>query len=91
MKLQSRRRGWRRANGRVPMILSAVALAFALVPVVAVQSAQAVVGTSPDVGAQGFPLWYEDANGTSVDLCLDSARDRAGNTSSKTVRVVVTR
>ena len=55
MKQQSLRRGWRRSHGYLPMTLSAVALAFALVPVVAVPSAQAVVGTSPDVGAQGFP------------------------------------
>ncbi|HEU5454788.1 MAG TPA: choice-of-anchor D domain-containing protein [Nocardioides sp.] len=72
MNQQSRRRWWRRSHGYVPMILSAAALAVALLPVVAVPSAQAVVGTSPDVGAQGFPLWYEDATGTRVDLCLDS-------------------
>jgi hypothetical protein len=55
------------------MILSAAALAVALLPVAAVPSAQAFISTSPDVGAQGFPLWYEDANGTRVDLCLDNA------------------
>lgn len=73
MYQQRRRRWWRRSNGRVATILSAVALAVALLPVVAVPSAQAVVGTSPEVGSRGFPLWYEDAIGQRVDLCLDNA------------------
>lgn len=34
--------------------------------------AQAVVATSPVIGPQGFPQWYEDADGQRVELCLDS-------------------
>lgn len=56
---------------RVPTMLAATALAVAMLPATS-SPAQAVIGTSPITGPQGFPQWYEDADGQRVELCLDS-------------------
>ena len=52
-------------------MLAATAMAVFALPLVA-DPAQAVVATSPIIGPQGFPRWYEDADGQRLELCLDS-------------------
>jgi Abnormal spindle-like microcephaly-assoc'd, ASPM-SPD-2-Hydin len=41
--------------------------------------AEAAIGTSPIVGPQGFPQWYEDADGQRVEICLDSINCAPGS------------
>ena len=52
-------------------MLVATAMAVFTLPMVA-DPAQAVIATSPIIGPQGFPQWYEDADGQRLELCLDS-------------------
>jgi len=63
---------WRRTRGRLPTMLAATALAAATVPLAAAP-AEAAIDTSGALilGPQGFPQWYEDADGQRVELCLD--------------------
>lgn len=64
---------WRRMRTRKPTILAAAALAVATVPLAA-GPAEAVVGRATVFGSQGFPQWYEDADGQRTELCLDDLR-----------------
>ena len=52
-------------------MLAATAMAVCTLPMAA-DPAQAVIATSPIIGPQGFPRWYEDADGQRLELCLDS-------------------
>ena len=51
-------------------MLAALAMAVCTLPIAA-DPAQAVIATSPIIGPQGFPRWYEDADGQRLELCLD--------------------
>lgn len=55
----------------MPTMLAALAMAVCTLPVAAAP-AHAVGATSPVFGPQGFPRWYEDADGQRLELCLDS-------------------
>src|SRR3954469_9415831 len=59
---------WRGRLGRGPLVLALVCGALALVAA----PAHADRGVAPRVGAEGFPVWYQDDAGRRVDLCLDS-------------------
>lgn len=72
MKLHTRRRWWRRLAGPGPVALSGLVLATALLPLSALPAHAAGKATSADLGPQGFPLWYEDARGQRLDLCVDN-------------------
>ena len=52
-------------------MLAAMAMAVATLAL-AGGPAEATIGTSPIIGPQGFPQWYEDADGQRVEICLDS-------------------
>ena len=71
--LNTARPWWRRMRTPQPTMLAAAALAMATLPMAAAP-ADAVVGTTGVLGPQGFPQWYEDADGQRVELCLDDLR-----------------
>jgi Abnormal spindle-like microcephaly-assoc'd, ASPM-SPD-2-Hydin len=73
MELKNARPWWCRSRGRMPTMLAATALALATVPLAA-GPAEAVVGRAAVFGPQGFPQWYEDADGQRMELCLDGPR-----------------
>jgi hypothetical protein len=72
---------WRRTRRRAPTVLAATALALATVPLAA-GPAEAVVGRAAAFGPQGFPQWYEDADGQRVELCLDDPGLRCSGVSA---------
>lgn len=53
-------------------------LAAAMVAIPAAEAAVARVG--PTSGVNGFPLWYQDATGLRLDLCLDQGLEPADPT-----------
>jgi Abnormal spindle-like microcephaly-assoc'd, ASPM-SPD-2-Hydin len=52
-------------------MLAALAMAVVTLPFAA-DPAQAAIARSSIIGPQGFPRWYEDADGQRLELCLDS-------------------
>jgi hypothetical protein len=53
-------------------MLAATAMAAFALPLAA-DPAHAVVATTPITGPQGFPQWYEDADGQRLELCVDGS------------------
>ncbi len=62
-----------------PLAALAVGLLLALLATAILQSPKADAAVdrravSARTGAEGFPVWYQDARGRRVDLCLDGTR-----------------
>lgn len=70
MEHNTARSWWRRPRGCVPTVLTVTVMAVATLQLAA-SPAEAVVRTTQVLGPQGFPQWYEDADGQRLELCLD--------------------
>lgn len=71
----------RRVDGRRSLRALVVVLVAGAISLLAVWPAYAeLAGVSAGVDRTGFPRWYEDADGTRVDLCVDNRLCLGGDT-----------
>ena len=59
----------------LPLLAAIVCLSLVAAPVPARAELAAVGPLDP---ANGFPLWYQDQAGTTLELCLDTVSSAAG-------------
>ncbi|MDX6300174.1 MAG: hypothetical protein QOF53_1388, partial [Nocardioidaceae bacterium] len=73
---RSRRRG-AAAVASVALLLGGISAASAATQVTE-KNPNGLIGVGPVSGDTGFPAWYEDANHTRVELCLDDTNPMCG-------------